>query len=163
MILYNPIPNLCQIHSFYLRSIIRLRENSDSSSNFYQKLKNSIYHQQRKNRSNRQSKWKMEKVVATINGSRTEVSKRGSNLVLELLTRRKKKERKTVKWKRMPRKIFSINGPPIWRFRSLVRRKLLLGGRREKEKGETYQESVGQFVSSGAAGEKTVTGGKERN
>lgn len=36
----------------------------------------------------------MEKVVATINGSRTEVSKRGSNLVLELLTRRKKKERK---------------------------------------------------------------------
>lgn len=37
------------------------------------------------------------------------------------------------------------------------------GGRREKEKGETYQESVGQFVSSGAAGEKTVTGGKERN
>lgn len=105
----------------------------------------------------------MEKVVATINGSRTEVSKRGSNLVLELLTRRKKKERKTMKWKRMPRKIFSINGPPIWRFRSLVRRKLLLGGRREKEKGETYQESVGQFVSSGAAGEKTVTGGKERN
>lgn len=25
-------------------SIIRLRENSNSSSNFYQKLKNSIYH-----------------------------------------------------------------------------------------------------------------------
>lgn len=47
--------------------------------------------------------------------------------------------------------------------RSLVRRKLLLEGGREKEKGETHQESVGQFVSSGSAGGKTVTGGKERN
>lgn len=47
--------------------------------------------------------------------------------------------------------------------RSLVRRKLLLEEGREKEKGETHQESVGQFVSSGSAGGKTVTGGKERN
>lgn len=68
----------------------------------------------------------------------------------------------------MPRKIFSINGSSNFsRFRSfvrsLVRRKLLLEGGREKEKGETHQESVGQFVSSGSAGGKTVTGGKERN
>lgn len=66
----------------------------------------------------------------------------------------------------MPRKIFSINGSSnlaISFVRSLVRRKLLLEGGREKEKGETHQESVGQFVSSGSAGGKTVTGGKERN
>lgn len=75
----------------------------------------------------------------------------------------KRKKEKQWNGNECRRKIFSINGPPICRFRSLVRRKLLLGGRREKEKGETYQESVGQFVSSGAAGEKTVTGGKERN
>lgn len=69
----------------------------------------------------------------------------------------KKKKRKNSEIEKYSR----INDPPISRFRPPK----IIGGRRERKRKrwETYQESVGQFVSSGTAGEKTVTGGKERN
>lgn len=63
------IPNLCQIHSFHLQLFFKKRNsNVESSSNSYQKLKNSpsIYLSQKENSLNPNGKKKMEKVVATI-------------------------------------------------------------------------------------------------